>query len=303
AHIIYEDILLTSGCEGMFVRQGGIRGCRTFLLFPAFSQPTHRCVRHPPSRRSPAYSQERPSAHSQERELDTSMEDSEINYRPFNVVLIATQIIGAVCVAGIGYWGWHHGGYDWHSHKFNYHPLFMIIGLVFLYANGALLYRTFRTRQKKVLKLLHAFLLLAALVFAVVGLVAIFQVKKDTNLSHISSLHGWMGIATVILFASQWLCGFLSFLIPATPGKVRGFYLPIHQVYGVAIFLAAVATCLLGILEHAQTAVIPGTTESRLVNVLGLLLCHFAGLVVYLVAKSKYKRHPIPEERPLLGSS
>lgn len=52
-------------------------------------------------------------------------------------------------------------------------------------------------------KSLHAGLHLLAFIFTVVGLVAVFRFHSHGKIAHLYSLHSWLGITTVILFASQ----------------------------------------------------------------------------------------------------
>lgn len=52
-------------------------------------------------------------------------------------------------------------------------------------------------------KLLHAALMLAALILSIVGLCAVFDYHNVNNISNLYSLHSWIGIAAVALFATQ----------------------------------------------------------------------------------------------------
>lgn len=52
-------------------------------------------------------------------------------------------------------------------------------------------------------KALHAALHLVAFVFTMVGLVAVFGYHSHTGVAHLYSLHSWLGLAAVILFACQ----------------------------------------------------------------------------------------------------
>ena len=47
--------------------------------------------------------------------------------------------------------------------------------MVYLYGNGILTYRLFRTGKKKILKVVHAAIMLAAFVFSVIALQAAFD--------------------------------------------------------------------------------------------------------------------------------
>lgn len=52
-------------------------------------------------------------------------------------------------------------------------------------------------------KLLHAALMLLALLLSAVGLGAVFAFHNAENIAHVYSLHSWIGIAAVALFALQ----------------------------------------------------------------------------------------------------
>lgn len=52
-------------------------------------------------------------------------------------------------------------------------------------------------------KLLHAALMLLALVLSVVGLCAVFDFHNANKTPNLYSLHSWVGIAAVALFAVQ----------------------------------------------------------------------------------------------------
>ena len=56
----------------------------------------------------------------------------------FTTLLIISQVVGLVMMILAGTWmGQYHGGYGWDiSTVFNYHPLFMTMGMIFLYGDG-----------------------------------------------------------------------------------------------------------------------------------------------------------------------
>ncbi|CAL4064831.1 unnamed protein product, partial [Meganyctiphanes norvegica] len=141
-----------------------------------------------------------------------------------------------------------------------------------------------------------------------VGLVAVFDSHNlnkgaDGELSPIPNmytLHSWLGMAVVLLFACQWVSGLLTFLFPGLRPALRAAYLPIHQFFGMAIFLGAVAAALMGIQEKAHWAMKTSygqlPPEGVLVNVLGILLVVFAGLVIYLTSNGQFRRQASEDE-------
>lgn len=56
----------------------------------------------------------------------------------FTAAVIASQVVGFLMLILGGSWmGSYHGGYGWSiATVFNYHPLFMTMGMIFLYGDG-----------------------------------------------------------------------------------------------------------------------------------------------------------------------
>lgn len=242
--------------------------------------------------------------------------DSEVNTRAFTGWVIVSQLLGLTAVILVAVWTGHYmGGFAWSENpslQFNYHPLFMIIGFIFLYADSILVYRVFRNERKRRTKLLHAAIHAVTFIFVVVALKAVFDshdLAKPKPIPNLYSLHSWIGLITVILFVGQYVISFITFLAPGLSLSFRQFVMPLHRYMGVGIFAMACVAVISGLNEKAFF-VMPGGEYGKkggqaiLVNILGLVVI-LQGLVVgYVVSNINWRRQPLPEEEQFtLGSA
>ena len=237
--------------------------------------------------------------------------ESHVSLEGFTPLTIVMEVLGVILITLVTVWCSHfRGGFSWRSNpglEFNWHPLLMTIGFVFLYANGMLIYRTRRNQRKRQLKLFHGGIMLSVVTLVVIALTAVFDSHNlnSTPIPNMYSLHSWVGLTSVILFCCQWLAGFLSFLYPGIQPSLRTSYMPIHVYFGIAGFAGVIASCLLGLNEKAMfvlsTEYSKLGSEAVLINVIGLLLILFGGLTVYLVSQERYKRFPRPEDESLVS--
>ncbi|XP_072417136.1 transmembrane ascorbate-dependent reductase CYB561 isoform X1 [Chiloscyllium punctatum] len=220
--------------------------------------------------------------------------------------IAATQILGLAAVVMTGVWmGHYEGGFAWDggSLQFNVHPLCMVVGMIFLYGDSILVYRVFKHENKITVKILHTAIHLTGLIATIVGLVAVFQFHSAQNIPNMYSLHSWCGLITVILFCTQWVLGLVFFLFPGVAYSLRASYRPLHVFFGLALFILAIGTCLLGITEKLLFSI--SDTYSKfaaagvMANVLGLVLVGFGLTVGYVVTRSEWKRAASPEEEAL----
>ncbi|XP_032674800.1 cytochrome b561-like isoform X2 [Odontomachus brunneus] len=231
----------------------------------------------------------------------------------FIPLLSLTEALGALLVILVVVWTtYFRGGFSWRSDpalEFNWHPLLMTIALVFLYANAMLIYRTQRNLRKRRLKLFHAGQMFLIIFLTIFALIAVFDSHNlaSSPMPNMYSLHSWVGLTTVILFCCQWVAGFVTFLFPGLHVSLRASYMPIHVYFGVAGFIGAIASCLMGLNEKAifalQNEYSAFSGEGVLINIIGLLFISFGGLSVYLVTQSRYKRLPMPEDEVLLSGT
>lgn len=222
----------------------------------------------------------------------------------FKLLYGLTSGIGGVLVILVFTWIIQfRNGFGWTNPalEFNWHPMLMILGLIFIYSQSMLVYRSGRNTKKKALKLWHAFLHALAFILSVIALKAAFDshnyaIPPKANLY---TLHSWIGLLTVILFAYQFLAGFTAFLFPGFSKEVRATLLPVHTSFGSAIFLMAVIAAMMGFGEKAIWGVenyadLPW--EGVYINCIGVLLVSFGALALYLVHDPLYKRVALPED-------
>jgi len=231
-----------------------------------------------------------------------------VSNRPlFFIVFAIVQIPGILAIVLMAHWNYtYKGGFAWTWDKeylgksFNWHPLLLTIGLIYLYGNGALVYRVFPSpddSHKYKMKLVHAITMMVVFIITVVGLQAAFNSHnlKEPPIPNMYTLHSWVGLLSVILFAGQGVLGFLGFLFPKFSPSMRALLLPFHQYFGSAIFATAVAAALMGLLEKAIWSIKEynqKVTEAVLVNALGLTLIMFAMGVTFLLSKFEKGQRP-----------
>ncbi|CAL1295738.1 unnamed protein product [Larinioides sclopetarius] len=133
------------------------------------------------------------------------------NRKEYQIVYGLITVLGILNVVLVLIWTKNYlGGFAWQEdplHQFNYHPVCAIVGLVVLYGKGLLLYRTLYYRGKATLKLLHTATMIVTFILAVISLKCVFD-SHDYRLvpiPNLYSLHSWIGLGTVILFAFQFL--------------------------------------------------------------------------------------------------
>lgn len=222
------------------------------------------------------------------------------------LLVLLSELLGAGLCVMMGTWFGHfQAGYAWRDQpkvEFSYHPLFMTIGLMFLYGNGIIIYRIFPKIEKLYVKVGHTVIHMGAIVFSVVGLVAAFDSHnlRKKPIPNMYSLHSWVGIVVVAMFCLQWMLGLLAYLVPGRLVNVglKKKYMPHHVFWGLALFGLSAATCLMGIVERTifQIDRINYTIisqESILINSMGVIISAYAVVIVYIGIKAEYKR-PAP---------
>ncbi|KAH9088877.1 hypothetical protein Ae201684P_013090 [Aphanomyces euteiches] len=84
-------------------------------------------------------------------------------------------------------------------------------------------------------KLIHATCHTLTLVSVIIGTVAVFRFHNEHNIRNLYSLHSWLGISTLVLYAMQYMFGFLVYLYPGVGAKLRLQVLPNHIAFGIGL--------------------------------------------------------------------
>ncbi|KAG7177164.1 Cytochrome b reductase 1-like [Homarus americanus] len=169
-----------------------------------------------------------------------------------------------------------------------------------------LVYRLFRCCNKLTAKILHTFLYLMAVPCIVVGTITVFDSHNlnDPPIPNLYSLHSWLGVVTIGLFALQLVVGFFSFwlLLCCEQGtaRFRAGLVPIHATFGIITFMLAIATAVTGYTEKAFFALRDPQTneilysrmenEAIVINTQAAALAALGILVPIMVALRPFRR-------------
>ncbi|XP_044030222.1 lysosomal membrane ascorbate-dependent ferrireductase CYB561A3-like [Siniperca chuatsi] len=221
----------------------------------------------------------------------------------FYVTYVLCLCLGLLCLLFVSCWRSHwRGGFSWDgtAQQFNWHPVLMVSGLLVLYGNAVVVYRVpFTWKQKKhTWKLVHAGLMLLALLLSVLGLCAVFDFHRGVHIPDLYSLHSWVGICTVVMFTFQLVLGLAGFLLPCSPLWFRSTLKPVHIWMGKAILILSLTSCISGINENLLLT-LNGTNgepynslpmEAKFANSLGILIVAFGLFVFGILSINKWQR-------------
>nr|KAJ0222180.1 hypothetical protein LSAT_V11C200099830 [Lactuca sativa] len=216
----------------------------------------------------------------------------EINAVYLSYVVHVLAVAGAVMVL---VWNIHfRGGLAWESSNknliFNVHPVLMLIGLVIMGGEAAIVSYKALPFKKAEKKLIHLILHAIALILGIIGIYMAFKNHNESGLANLYSLHSWIGIGVIVLYGVQWIYGFLVFFYPGGTGDLRKESLPWHVLFGMFVYILAVANSALGFLEKLTFLESSGIdkygSEAFLVNFTAIIAVLY-GTFVLLTALSR----------------
>ncbi|CAH8329994.1 unnamed protein product [Eruca vesicaria subsp. sativa] len=204
-------------------------------------------------------------------------------------IFLVVRVLGFIIAALVLTWTVHYrGGLALSSDNkdliFNVHPVLMVIGLILFNGEAMLAYKSVQG-TKNLKKLVHLSLQFTAFVLSLVGVWAALKFHIDKGIENFYSLHSWLGLACLFLFAFQWASGFVTYWYPGGSRNSRARLMPWHVFLGVAIYALALVTATTGILEkvtflQVNKVITRYSTEAMLVNTMGVLILVLGGFVV-----------------------
>ncbi|THG22204.1 probable transmembrane ascorbate ferrireductase 4 [Camellia sinensis] len=183
------------------------------------------------------------------------------------------------------------------------HPLLMVIGFILISGEAILVHR-WLPGSRNLKKSVHLCLQGVALACGIFGIWTKFH-GEDGIVANFFSMHSWMGLICVSLFGAQWLMGFLSFWHRGEARTIRLRILPWHVFLGLYTYGLAVVTAETGLLEkltflQTKRNVLKHSTESMVVNGLGLGLALLSGIVISAAVSPK---HHTPDAAKIIYSN
>ncbi|KAM3917105.1 plasma membrane ascorbate-dependent reductase CYBRD1 [Leptodactylus fuscus] len=236
-------------------------------------------------------------------------------YKSFLFFLASSLVLGFTLVIFVLVWVLHYSdglAWDGGNAEFNWHPVLIITGFVFIEGIAIIVYRLPWTWKcsKLLMKCIHAGLHLTATILVVVALVAVFDFHNAKHIPNMYSLHSWVGLTVVILFVLQLVVSIFVYLLPITPVSLRAAFMPIHVYSGLLLFGGVIATALMGITEKLIFSLKSPSYSSLpphaiFVNTLGLLIVVFGGLILWITTRPGWKRPPehVPKDQHPFGSA
>ncbi|GAB4826368.1 hypothetical protein Ancab_009233 [Ancistrocladus abbreviatus] len=167
---------------------------------------------------------------------------------------IVVHIMAVVSAVMVIFWcNYFRGGLSFSSSNknliFNLHPLLMLFGFIIKGGEALIIYRTLSSKKKITKKVVHTVVHTIALLLAFLGLYAVFKYHIESGTPNMYSLHGWLGIVIVALYAIQWVYGFSVFLYPGGSSSLRSKSLHWHMKFGLSLFIFAIGNAVLGFVE------------------------------------------------------
>ncbi|CAL8074978.1 unnamed protein product [Orchesella dallaii] len=225
----------------------------------------------------------------------------------FSMVLTSIFLVASLVL--VLFWVFmYRGGYAWQENppkEFNWHPTLMVAGFIFFSGFSMLFYRMMTCCRKIYVKLLHTIFHAFAIACIAIGFLTVWDSHELVNpkIPNFYSLHSWLGLTTMGLFAIQFVVGFFSFLIllccEGATAACRASLVPTHATFGLITFVMAAATAVTGLTEKALFE-LKGplysewkSNEAIIINVLGVVIAAAAISITFTLSVPSIRKAPM----------
>ncbi|GAB4858241.1 hypothetical protein Ancab_009638 [Ancistrocladus abbreviatus] len=224
-----------------------------------------------------------------------------LNAMPLTYVAHGLAVAGAVLV--LVWCIYFRGGLAWEATNksliFNIHPVLMLIGFIIIGGQAIMSYKSLPF-AKDVKKIIHLVLHAVALILGIIGIYCAFKYHNEAGIANLYSLHSWLGICIIVLYAIQWIYGFLIFFYPGGSAPLRGDSLPWHVLFGLFVFGLALGNATVGFLEKLTFLENSGLakfgSEALLVNFTAVVAILYGAFVLLTVYAQNDPAPPPPGE-------
>lgn len=97
----------------------------------------------------------------------------------FSLQAVGTLLVALVLIWTLNYYG--SLGWSDHDERFNWHPLLMVLGMVYLCGNSLLIFRFMKQQPKQLVKIVHASIHISAFFISLLGSLAVFTIRFETG--------------------------------------------------------------------------------------------------------------------------
>ncbi|CAD6186639.1 unnamed protein product [Caenorhabditis auriculariae] len=183
------------------------------------------------------------------------------------------------------------------------HGLLMAVAFVFLQGEALLAYRVYRYNVKILSKLIHAALHTVVIGMSATAFAVIILTKNASKNPHFSSIHSWIGLSVLFIYATQYTFGLMTFLLPCAPLKTRARMLPVHRLVGAACLAIATCQCIVGFVQVVNWGGVScfGTLSCKnrmeyVANVCMMTMIIYSAMVIVLITPAAWRRAKTPDE-------
>lgn len=151
------------------------------------------------------------------------------------------------------------GGFNTNELLFNYHPVFMTLGMLFCGLSAMLTYRIIPMPKLSFTKPLHGTLHTAGIIFIVVGLYAVFEGNNDKSkneydsyFSNLWSMHSLVGLSAAIVYGANYFLGLSFFALNCFSDDSKRAYMPLHTFAGLLALVLVFMAVETGIMDLSR---------------------------------------------------